>query len=529
MKEIDIKLTPKNTNLPEREFKGVTDLEVVAENLYYDIYDLEIKSQWYEDVSQEINFTGEKVAEEIELPIRKGTVTIRLGSKATLEIYDQVVTNDTRSMKNYTFEIPYDDEPYPLEVTHPWRRGQTVEITINPSQSEQEKTLTGGQIKPAKVVIKFTDRNGRAWTKELRTTYGNWTYNITEDGYVPENVKVLVEEDVVEVNQYLKTHEIKEEIETVKIPFDYKEEEDDQLLAEESYIKIPGEDGQKRVTYKVTYIDGEQTEKTLISQSTIKSPTHQVKVIGTKDIEWKRELKSEKILAYKRITQEDANVFPKDSYVKTPGQNGYEKIYHEVEYVNGAKSGRTRSQTTDRKEPINEIYIKGTKVVIEWKKEFYRNESIPFTTRTEYDSNRLPNQSYYRVQGINGVRTYYREYEYKDGVKTHQWRNETSTITTQMRQAVYVEGTKVAEKVFETSLSSYVYRHDRYYIIRGTIPSYITSNNIEKVEMGGYLFPKGTITVDSPNRLSSFRAGTFQEITGEHSLSSGSPVKIYYT
>jgi resuscitation-promoting factor RpfB len=70
--------------------------------------------------------------------------------------------------------------------------------------------------------------------------------------------------------------------ETVKIPFPRRTVNDSSLPEGTQKIRVRGVAGTKTLTYEVTYTDGVQTGKRLLSQKITEAPVAQVTAIGTK-------------------------------------------------------------------------------------------------------------------------------------------------------------------------------------------------------------------------------------------------------
>lgn len=70
--------------------------------------------------------------------------------------------------------------------------------------------------------------------------------------------------------------------ETVSIDYKTRKEETDTLYQGETKVQESGEKGEKRNTYKVTYVNGEETERELVSSEVVKEPTDRVILVGTK-------------------------------------------------------------------------------------------------------------------------------------------------------------------------------------------------------------------------------------------------------
>ena len=66
------------------------------------------------------------------------------------------------------------------------------------------------------------------------------------------------------------------------IPFKKRTVIDDSLAKGEKRVRTAGVDGRRRLTYRVTYVNGVQTAKQLIRQEVAKEPRTEVTAVGTK-------------------------------------------------------------------------------------------------------------------------------------------------------------------------------------------------------------------------------------------------------
>jgi uncharacterized protein YabE (DUF348 family) len=74
-----------------------------------------------------------------------------------------------------------------------------------------------------------------------------------------------------------------EEIEKEEeIPFEIKEEEDDDLKWRKKEIEREGETGIKKVKYRITYKDGQEISREKLSSKIIKKPVNEIIKVGTK-------------------------------------------------------------------------------------------------------------------------------------------------------------------------------------------------------------------------------------------------------
>ena len=75
--------------------------------------------------------------------------------------------------------------------------------------------------------------------------------------------------------------EVKEEVVTEKIAYTTKEVYSDDIAEGEKVVTQKGVDGEKEITYKVTYVDGKETARELVSEKIVKDPVEEIITIGT--------------------------------------------------------------------------------------------------------------------------------------------------------------------------------------------------------------------------------------------------------
>ncbi len=71
---------------------------------------------------------------------------------------------------------------------------------------------------------------------------------------------------------------------TEDVPFQTIEKEDNAVLWRKHAVKQQGEPGTREKTYKITYTNGKETNRTLLGSKIVKQPVSQINVVGTKII-----------------------------------------------------------------------------------------------------------------------------------------------------------------------------------------------------------------------------------------------------
>ena len=71
-------------------------------------------------------------------------------------------------------------------------------------------------------------------------------------------------------------------VETVSLSYNTKKVETDELYVGETKVQQQGEKGEKKNTYEVTYVNGEESDRELISSEITKEPVDKIILVGTK-------------------------------------------------------------------------------------------------------------------------------------------------------------------------------------------------------------------------------------------------------
>lgn len=99
------------------------------------------------------------------------------------------------------------------------------------------------------------------------------------DDYVEPALDTAIE-DGMEITVYRVTVKTETRKETIKFSTETKQNSD--MDTGTSEIEVAGQNGEKQVEYKVTYINGRETSKEELSSTVTKEPVTEVKVVGTK-------------------------------------------------------------------------------------------------------------------------------------------------------------------------------------------------------------------------------------------------------
>lgn len=115
----------------------------------------------------------------------------------------------------------------------------------------------------AKTVGKFLKEAGVSLSKDD-------ILSISEDEEIYDGIEVAI-----------KRVEYKEEVRTEYIDYDFVTEETDDMYLGVTSVERYGEEGEKEVTYKCKYIDGELVDEEFIKEEIVKEPVDQLELVGT--------------------------------------------------------------------------------------------------------------------------------------------------------------------------------------------------------------------------------------------------------
>lgn len=102
---------------------------------------------------------------------------------------------------------------------------------------------------------------------------------LSQDDSVNEPLDKLVEDGM---NIIVNRVEIKEITEKETIPFSTEVKKSDTLERGNFKIETSGANGEKKVTKRVKYVDGNLVQTDILSENILKNPVNQVKIVGTK-------------------------------------------------------------------------------------------------------------------------------------------------------------------------------------------------------------------------------------------------------
>jgi murein DD-endopeptidase MepM/ murein hydrolase activator NlpD len=94
--------------------------------------------------------------------------------------------------------------------------------------------------------------------------------------------KIASSDSVTALNEALTVMNTTAETTTETIPFTTKEVKDDDYYIGYRQVKTQGKNGEKEITANVSYVDGKEVSRTVISEEITKEPTDKIIIVGSK-------------------------------------------------------------------------------------------------------------------------------------------------------------------------------------------------------------------------------------------------------
>ncbi len=135
----------------------------------------------------------------------------------------------------------------------------------------------------------------KEWENQEQEVYQYTLENVLDEIGITlsENDVIYLDNKLIEVADLSKTNirngsdirivenEVKEEVEEEAIKFSTIEQNDPTLPKGETKVQTEGQDGLKRTTYKVYYLNGKEVKREVISSEIVNAPVDKVILIGT--------------------------------------------------------------------------------------------------------------------------------------------------------------------------------------------------------------------------------------------------------
>lgn len=225
------------------------------------------------------------------------------------------------------------------------------------------------------------------------------TYNVTYIDGVEQNREFVSEVETLQPTTRIierGVKEIKHENVTSEIEYEIKEVENADVLKGEKVVSEKGVVGEITGTYEVTYIRGEETGRTQISETVTKEPITEVVQVGTKEI--KMETVTESIPFETEYT-ENTDLLVGETKVIIEGVNGEQEVTYEVTYVKGEEVSRNQLSSKVTKTPTNHVIEVGLREI---KTEIVETD-IAFAVEFVESSELLMGEERVKQEGQNGT------------------------------------------------------------------------------------------------------------------------------
>ncbi len=241
------------------------------------------------------------------------------------------------------------DPAPPEDTVQTMTKQEVVELPYRTVRQESDEYMKGEEIVQQQGVngsivdmVEITYKNGEEVDRKV----------IESTKYEPTDEIILVgtrEDDIYTISQEDK----------VELDYTIIRQESDKYMKGEEIVQQEGVKGFKLITYEVTYTNGEETSRDIISED-ITEPVDKIIVVGTKvdDIYTINEVKEEEIDFQTKY--ETSDKYKAGEQITTQeGVKGVKTITYEVEYKNGEEVNR-KVIKEDVTEPVNKIIVVGT-------------------------------------------------------------------------------------------------------------------------------------------------------------------------
>ena len=329
------------------------------------------------------------------------------------------------------------------------------DYTLNrPYKIEYKKVDSTGQLKvvdviqgkgnePSKVVVEVLNSIpvGKGYSYEIDGLSYKKPVNFnTSEGDVPRG-KLLANDDTLwaykntsvlnivsnrKDNSASSTEQtVKNETKTEPIKFERETRNNPNLAKGETKVIQKGVNGEKEITYKVTYKAGKEVKREKVSEKVTKQPVKEITEVGTLETTTKEEKKTETI-PFEKETRNNPQLKKGETKVVQKGVNGTKEITYKVYLENGKEVKREKVSEKVTKQPVKEITEVGT--LVSEVKEEKKTEDIKFKTIFKENPELKKDEKKVVTKGENGKLTVFYKVTYENGkeVKREKYYEEVS-------------------------------------------------------------------------------------------------------
>ena len=251
--------------------------------------------------------------------------------------------------------------------------------------------------------------------------------------------------------------------EQVDIPFKTVYVSDNTLPAGESVVDEEGSPGQIIRTFLVSYRNGKEIGRTIVSEHKITDAVNRVVRVGnaTPIVETTELIDETESIDYNTLKEFSDQLPAGTTKVIQAGKKGQKTNRYSVTKVNGEETSRTFVESNITTDPVDEIIQVGTR--IKEIREASATSPIPFTVKVRKDSTKPIGYRVTEVEGQDGEKSDLYKVTYINGTETKREHLKT-TVVKEAVDKVIVEGAGVERALFEIQedkiTSSTEYRND---------------------------------------------------------------------
>ena len=251
--------------------------------------------------------------------------------------------------------------------------------------------------------------------------------------------------------------------EQVDVPFKTIYVSDNTLPAGESVVDEEGTPGQIIRTFLVSYRNGKEIGRTIVSEHKITDAVNRVVRVGnaTPIVETTELVDETESIDYNTLKEFSDQLPAGTTKVIQAGKKGQKTNRYSVTKVNGEETSRTFVESNITTEPVDEIIQVGTR--IKEIREATETSPIPFTIKVRKDTTKPIGYRVTEVEGQDGEKSDLYKVTYISGTETKREHLKT-TVVREAINKVIVEGAGVERALFEIQedkiTSSTEYRND---------------------------------------------------------------------
>lgn len=251
--------------------------------------------------------------------------------------------------------------------------------------------------------------------------------------------------------------------EQVDVPFKTVYVSDNTLPAGESVVDEEGTPGQIIRTFLVSYRNGKEIGRTIVSEHKITDAVNRVVRVGnaTPIVETTELVDETESIDYNTLKEFSDQLPAGTTKVIQAGKKGQKTNRYSVTKVNGEETSRTFVESNITTDPVDEIIQVGTR--IKEIREASETSPIPFTVKVRKDTTKPIGYRVTEVEGQDGEKSDLYKVTYINGTETKREHLKT-TVVREAVDKVIVEGAGVERALFEIQedkiTSTTEYRND---------------------------------------------------------------------